>query len=139
MSYRSGFINLNNIGCENCTSDCGWGCMLRCCQMLLSKGLIQKKIFDYFNQKNALLDNNKMNEIRKEVLCLFNDNYLSLELTKEHPDFQNFWKKYENIAKSNLIYSSISEIIPPYSIHILCKLGNCVGKFTSDLKLVKLF
>jgi len=139
MSYRSGFINLSNIGLEDCTTDCGWGCMVRCCQMLLSKGLIQKKIYDYFVQKNSLLDNNKMTEIRKEVLCLFNDNYLSLELTREHPDFQNFWKKYEIIAKSNPIYNSISEIIPPYSIHILCKLGGFQGIFTSDLKLIKLF
>ena len=63
MSYRSGFINLNNIGCENCTSDSGWGCMIRCCQMLLSKCLIQKKIFDFFLQKKALIDNNIMTQI----------------------------------------------------------------------------
>ena len=34
MSYRSGFENLKNIGCGNYTSDCGWGCMMRCCQMI---------------------------------------------------------------------------------------------------------
>ena len=139
MSYRSGFNNLSNIGCENCSSDCGWGCMIRCCQMIVSKGLIQKKLYDYFSQnKQQLLDNYKMDQIRKEVLCLFYDNYLSLELTREHPDFQNFWKKYENVAKTNQIYSSISEIIPPYSIHILCKFGKCVEEFTSNIRMINL-
>ena len=139
MSYRSGFINLNNLGLKNYTSDCGWGCMLRCCQMLLSKCLIQKKIFDFFSQKNSLIDNKIMTKIRKEVLCLFTDNYLNLELAADHPDLAKFWSKYEDIAKSSKAYNTISEIIPPYSIHILCKLGNCEGEFTSDVKMVKLF
>ena len=40
MSYRSGFMYLKNIGYQDLTSNCGWGCMLQCCQILLSKGLI---------------------------------------------------------------------------------------------------
>ena len=139
MSYRSGFINLSNIGCKDFTSDCGWGCMLRCCQMMLSKGLIEKKIFDFFRQNNALIDFNIMKQMRKEVLCLFYDNYLGIELVREHPDLQYFWSIYENFSRNNPIYNSISEIIPPYSIHILCKLVNCAGEYTSNIKMVNAF
>ena len=80
-----------------------------------------------------------MTQIRKEVLCLFYDNYLGFELAREHPDLQKFWRKYEIIANSDPAYNSISEIIPPYSIHILCKFGKCTGEFTSNLKMINLF
>ena len=51
MTYRTGFINMKTIKAGNYTSDCGWGCMVRCSQMILSKAFIEKKIFD-LNQKN---------------------------------------------------------------------------------------
>jgi len=138
MSYRSGFMNLNNIGCQDLTSDCGWGCMLRCCQMLLSKGLIEKKKFDFFHHnKNSIINFNGMSAIRKEVLYLLYDNYLGIELVREHPDLQYFWCQFENFARKNYYYNSIAQIIPPYSIHILCKLSKSDGVFTSDLKIIK--
>ena len=49
MSYRSGFENLKNIGCGNYTSDCGWGCMMRCCQMMLSRGIIKIELSNLYN------------------------------------------------------------------------------------------
>ena len=136
MSYRSGFINLNNIGCGDYTSDCGWGCMLRCSQMILSKGLIQKKILDCFQKEGTIID---YDFIRKETLYLFNDNYLNYKDIERHPDFKNFWKLYKELVDTNPEYNSICEIIPPYSIHILCKLGKCAGEYTSFVKLVKIF
>jgi hypothetical protein len=139
MSYRSGFVNLNCIGCADYTSDCGWGCMLRCCQMILSKGLIQKKICDFFKKKYSIIDNKCIDNIRRQILCLFNDNYLPSEEIKNHPDFKLFWKKYFELTKTNSEYNSISEIIPPYSIHILCKLGKFAGEYTSDIQIIRLF
>lgn len=139
MSYRSGLVNLNSIGGGDFTSDCGWGCMMRCCQMMLSKGLIQKKINDYFKIKKAPINFNILESIRKETLFLFSDNYLKLKDVKNHPDFRFYWELYKDLSQINTEYKYISEIIPPYSIHILCLLGEISGKYTSDLKMVKLF
>ena len=140
MSYKSGFNNLSNIGCSDYSSDCGWGCMLRCCQMLLSKALIQKKIFDFFEAgKYPLIDHNTITIIRKEILAIFNDNYIPVELARDNVQYSYFWHLYESFAKSNALYNSITEIIPPYSIHILSKFGNCVGVYTSDQKIIKTF
>lgn len=138
MTYRTNFYNLKTVGCGNYTSDSGWGCMIRCSQMLLTKALIEKKIFD-LKQNNIKIDDNIIQKIRKEVLCLFNDNYLSLEETKKHPDYKLFWEYYEEVVKENPEYKSIVKIIPPYSIHILSKLGYCAGKFTSDMNMINCF
>ena len=137
MSYKSNFNNLSNIGCESYTSDCGWGCMLRCCQMLLSKILIQKKIYDFFKfSNNKFIDNNMMNKIRNDILNLFNDNYLPVEIVRESAEYNYFWLLFENYSRNNPIYNGVYEIIPPYSIHILSKLGNCAGVYTSNYKMI---
>ena len=140
MSYRSGLVNLNSIGGGDFTSDCGWGCMLRCCQMMLSKGIIQKKINDFYKKENKSPISFKILEnIRKETLFLFSDSYLHLKDIKNHPDFKHYFELYQNLTKTNSEYKSISEVIPPYSIHILCILGQISCEYTSDIKIVKLF
>ena len=138
MTYKTNFTNLKTIGLGNYTTDCGWGCMIRCSQMLLSKAFIEKKIFD-LKQKNVKIDIKTINKIRDEVLFLFNDNYLSVEEVRNHPDYKLFWEYYNEVVKESPEYKSIAKIIPPYSIHILSKLGYCDGKFTSDMNMINCF
>jgi hypothetical protein len=103
--------------------------------MILSKALIEKKIFDK-SQENGNIDFNIKKKIKRDVLSLFNDNYLSIEEVRNLPDYNYFWMLYDEIVKEDSQYKSIKRIIPPYSIHILCKLGNCSGEFTSDLNMI---
>ena len=136
FSYRTGFIDLKVVGCESSfTSDCGWGCMLRCSQMILSKAFIENKIMT-LKKQGQYINNSIIDKIREEVLALFNDNYLNIEDVTNHPDYQYFWALYEKFAQNNPKYQSIQKIVPPFSIHILCKLGNCAGEFTSDMNMI---
>ena len=138
MTYRTGLINMKTIKSGNYTSDCGWGCMVRCSQMILSKAFIEKKIFD-LKQKNINVDDIMIKKIREEVLALFNDNYLKVEEIKNHPDYKYFWEVYEEFAKEDTTYEPVLKIVPPYSIHILSKIGDCAGVFTSDMNMIYVF
>ena len=135
FSYRTGLIDLKFVGCDSYTSDCGWGCMVRCSQMILSKAYIENKILT-LKKQGQYINNSIIDKIREEVLALFNDSYLNIEEVTNHPDFRYFWALYEKFAQKNPQYQSIQKIIPPYSIYILCKLGNCAGEFTSDINMI---
>ena len=131
MSYRSGFENLNNVGCGNFTSDCGWGCMLRCCQMMLSRGIIKRELYKLYNTKKTI-NNTDYIQLKKEVLYLFNDKFISLKELKDNLFLSNLYEKYQRNQNNY-------ELIPPYSIYILCKLSDCAGIYTSDNKMIKCF
>jgi len=131
MSYRSGLENFMTIGCGNYTSDCGWGCMLRCCQMMLNRGLIKKELYKLYNEKK-IAKNNDILELKKEVLSLFNDRFLSFKELKDNRFLSNLYEKYKE-------KEDVYELIPPFSIYTLCKLNNCSGIYTSDTKMIKSF
>lgn len=130
MSYRSKFDNLLNVNLGNYTSDCGWGCMLRACQMMVSRGLIQMEIKSL--KKGKKLTQADHQEIKKSILYLFYDNYVPLKEYNKHKYLNYLYEKYKD---KNDEY----EVIPPYSIHILSKLGGTCGEYTSDLQNIKCF
>ena len=136
MSYRNNFTNLKQIEGGNYTTDCGWGCMLRSSQMLVSKGLIERKIY-----KNKIKDLNKndLNTIRKDVLICFLDDTISIENILSNIDYQYFLNQYKKLCQFDMRYYSLTEIIPPFSIQMLCKIGKCSGQFTSDINMIKTF
>ncbi|KAK2711385.1 hypothetical protein QYM36_012536 [Artemia franciscana] len=65
LSYRKGF---QTIGNTNFTSDKGWGCMLRCGQMILAESLIRLHL-----GRDWLCSEDKENIIYKKILKLFED------------------------------------------------------------------
>jgi hypothetical protein len=145
MSYRSGFFNMKYLGIGDCTSDSGWGCMLRCCQMMLSRGLAKIRLKEYFknneNSKNIIFDiqKNVIIKIKQELLGLFFDGKLNYNQIRSNLYLAHFFQIYHELADIKGVDTNIYEIIPPYSIHTLCYLGNFKGEYTSDVRIIKYF
>jgi len=130
MSYRNGLFNTKFLpgGKNNYTSDCGWGCMLRCCQMMLSRAFIKLR-FDEINKEINKEINTKL--IKHEILYLFYDKFITIENIHVN---KKLFEIYKNILRKKV---NVLEIIPPYSIYVLTLLGNCPKVFTSDHNMIK--
>ncbi|OTF83828.1 cysteine protease ATG4B-like protein, partial [Euroglyphus maynei] len=100
MTYRR---NFTPIGDTNFTSDSGWGCMLRCGQMVLARAFIN--------------------------LYLGRDwrwNYTNLESIKQLLKDDEELKKY--LIYKNILKMFADQKTSPYSIHQIALMGVCEGK-----------
>jgi len=131
MSYRNGLYNTRFFpgGKNNYSSDCGWGCMVRCCQMMLSRAFIKfrlNELIDVQEDKDIELKN-----VKDEVIYYFYDKFISIQDIHIN---KSIFEMYKNILKKKI---NVIEIIPPYSIYILTLLGNCPNIHTSDHNMIK--
>ena len=131
MSYRNGLYNTRFFpgGKNNYSSDCGWGCMVRCCQMMLSRAFIKfrlNELIDVQEDKDIELKN-----VKEEVIYFFYDKFISIQDIHIN---KSIFEMYKNILKKKI---NVIEIIPPYSIYILTLLGNCPNIHTSDHNMIK--
>ncbi|XP_027195798.2 autophagy-related 4a [Dermatophagoides pteronyssinus] len=102
MTYRR---NFPPIGDTNFTSDSGWGCMLRCGQMVLARAFI-----------NLYLGRN------------WHWNYTNLESIKQLLQDDNEMELKKYLIYKNILKMFTDQKTSSYSIHQIALMGVCEGK-----------
>lgn len=115
FSYRSFFEPFVNSENKIITSDCGWGCMIRCGQMILYHGFL--RIFLQSLKNFAPMDEENMrtlkNLLKLDLLMLFLDNPLAsfeIQNTYDFPilkrSFSNFFYSVKNLQLQSQKWSA---------------------------------
>ncbi len=151
MTYRTNFFPIQNSKTkEEYNKDSGWGCMVRSGQMMLSKAILDYKLFsnnnliNIYNSINTedefylMIKDEEINKKKFETLLLFLDNPISMDDVKGKSDFINYLKINNNIDNNDI------KIIPPFSILNIFILGREIlnkepGEWFSDNNLVQIF
>ena len=134
--YRRNFPPIKSKSGSLYTSDSGWGCMLRCSQMILARGIY--KIFRKvgYSPKHASYS----------ALIYFQESPFSIE---EIPD--EMIPVMNKILKEIFLHASIADkkeitikkILAPFSIGNICKIGELfdktAGEWFSDVSLVNIY
>ena len=122
FSYKKNFPKIKNSNTNKIyTSDKGWGCMIRCGQMILSRG-----IYKYF--KKLKFDTL---EALNQSWKFFYDNIIELnEFPEEFFNMMNLFIKNYKINKQN--HQNLIGCFPPFSIKSICLNGILCHKFAGD-------
>ncbi len=132
LSYKKNFPEIINVKGKKYTSDSGWGCMIRCGQMIMARGLYKyfKKIG--FSSKYSLIHS----------VEFFMDNPFTFD--KMPDNFINMMNYFLSIwYKENKDNISLKTVYAPFSIKSLCTVGRIVNKdvgvWFSDFNMVYMF
>jgi len=102
FTYRTHFRDLISKDGIIHNTDCGWGCMIRAAQMMLSKAFLEFKIFNL--GKHILLSQEDLFDLKINVLTLFFDNLICFEEKEflNENDFSFFFKNYPKILNEEI-------------------------------------
>ena len=132
FTYRKNFPQIiNSIG-EKFISDTGWGCMLRCGQMLLARA-----IYKLLKIKNI----SSINSIHQSIEFFFEKPISFGKIPDNFVNMMNHFLKFWYQEHKNNIF--IKEILPPLSIKTICSVGRIcnkeVGEWFSDVNICYIF
>ena len=128
FTYRKNFPKITNYkNKKTYTTDAWWGCMIRCGQMILSRGIYRLLKKEKFYTKDALY----------YTVALFR-NY-PINQDNLHIYFQGMLKKYNSAFPSK----KIKDFFPPFSIKTICEVGELfertAGEWFSDVIITNVF
>lgn len=131
FTYGKNFPKIQNKkNKKTYTSDSGWGCMVRCGQMILFSG-IYHLLKSNFDTKDAIL----------YTFPLFSNYPIKKE--NLHKYFHKMLNKYNNLTNISETGEKIKEFFPPFSIRILCDFSELLdrnaGEWFSDVVTIEAF
>ena len=129
FTYRKNFPKITNYKTQKTyTTDAWWGCMIRCGQMILSRGIYRLLKKENFSTKDALY----------YTVALFRNYPIKTE--NLHVYFRGMIKKYNSTLPPD---KKIKDFYPPFSIKNICEVGELyertAGEWFSDVIVTNVF
>ena len=131
-TYRKNFPKIQSYKTKkNYTTDAWWGCMVRCGQMILSRGIYRLLKSKGMDTKTAI----------SYTVPLFGNYPITKD--KLHYYFHGMLDKYQNLMENKEDKKEIYEFYPPFSIRTLCDVGELfertAGEWFSDVIITGVF
>ena len=128
-TYRKNFPKIQSYKTKkNYTTDAWWGCMVRCGQMILSRGIYRLLKSKGMDTKTAI----------SYTVPLFGNYPITKD--KLHYYFHGMLEKFNNLMENK---KEIYEFYPPFSIRTLCDVGELfertAGEWFSDVIITGVF